>query len=302
MSQSATKKMAISGASGMVGSALSEEARRQGWGVIPMVRDINSEGIYWSVEEEAIDVEALEGLDAVVHLAGKNIAGQRWSDSHKEEIRESRVVGTGLIAEALTSVEDGPEAFICASAVGYYGHRGEAWVDEKSEAGEGFLAEVCQAWEGACDVARQDDGIRVVNTRFGMILAEEGGALEKMLTPFKLGIGGRLGDGHQYMSWVALEDVVRAILFAIEESMEGPVNVTAPNPVTNRVFTQALGEALSRPTIFPVPSMALKVAVGSEMAEEMLLHGQRVRPAVLEEAGFEFRQPNLKEALVELVG
>ena len=295
-------KMVISGASGMVGSALSQEARRQGWEVVPMVRQRSAEGIYWSVEEEAIDVEGLEGADAVVHLAGKNIAGERWSEEHKREIRTSRVVGTTLVAEAIGAMKDAPKAFICASAVGFYGHQGQAWVDEESEAGEGFLAAVCQAWEEACEPAREVEETRVVNARFGMILAEEGGALEKMLLPFKMGIGGRLGDGRQYMSWVALEDVVRAILFAIEHKLEGPVNVTAPNPVTNRQFTKALGKALSRPTVLPVPSFGLKAVVGGEMAEEMLLHGQRVKPAVLEEAGFEFNQPELGPALAELVG
>lgn len=291
------KVMAISGASGMVGSALSKAAAQKGWSVIPMVRRRDLQGIYWSVEDDEIDVEALQGVDAVVHLAGENIAGSRWNKAHKRAIKESREKGTQLVAEAIAELEEPPAVFICASAVGYYGHTGDEWVDESSASGEGFLAEVCRCWEAACEPARRV-ACRVVNARLAMIISPDGGALEKMLLPFQLGVGGRLGDGTQFMSWVSLEDVVRALLFAIEEAeIDGALNVTSPNPVTNAEFTDALGKVLGRPTLLPVPAAMLKLAVGAQMADEMLLRGQRVKPKKLLESGFGFEHRELSDAL-----
>ena len=292
--------MVISGASGMIGTALTQFAEGRGWEVVPLVRDRKADGIYWSIDDESIDIERLEIADAVVHLAGENIADGRWSQSHKTAIMQSRVQGTELLAGAVASLTEPPEAFVCASGIDYYGDRGDEWVDEDDGPGNGFLPEVCQKWEEACQAARQVS--RVVNTRFSMVLSSEGGALDKMLTPFKWGVGGRLGDGHQYMSWVALRDLVRAVVFVIEESdLEGPVNVTSPNPVTNREFTDAMGEALSRPTPFPVPSPMLKMAVGAQLADEMLLKGQRARPKRLAEAGFEFEHTDIGETLNALL-
>ena len=300
-----SKRVAISGASGLVGTALSEHLTDHGWSVTPMVRHRDREGIYWSVDEETVDVERLEGFDAVVHLAGESIADGRWTDSHKEAVLKSRAQGTELISGAIASLEDAPEVFISSSGAHYYGaSKSDEWVDEDDEAatlGDTFLTEVCRQWEAACDPAR--DTCRVVNTRLAPVLSEQGGMLAKMLTPFKLGIGGRLGDGRQYMSWVVIDDVVRAMRFVLEhDELEGPVNVAAPNPVTNREFTKTLGKVLSRPTLFPVPSPALKVMFGGQMAEEMMLNGQRVRPSRLVGAGFEFENEEIGEALEATVG
>lgn len=294
------KRVAISGASGLVGSALGEHLRRQGWSVEPLVRDREDDGIYWSVAEQALDVEGLEGVDAVVHLAGKNINDGRWSDEHKRQILESRVRGTELLAGAVAELSDPPESFVCASAVGYYGPRGDEWVDETNESGEGFLPKVCRRWEAASK--RAGEVCRVANTRFGMVLTAEGGALAEMLTPFKFGVGGRIGDGEQYMSWIAETDVVRAIEFVIDGELEGPVNVVSPEPVKNKVFTKALGRALGRPTFLPVPTPALKLLAGAELAEALLLSGQRVRPAKLLDAGFEFEYPDIDQALEAALG
>ncbi|RAL22397.1 TIGR01777 family protein [Lujinxingia litoralis] len=297
---SAIKKVAISGASGLVGSALSARLRAQGVAVVPMVRSPEQEGIYWSVPRAEIDAEALAGVDAVVHLAGESLASGRWTRARKEAIYASRVSGSALIAGAMAEMEAGPRTLICASAVGYYGDTGDRWVDEEAPPGEGFLAEVCVAWEAACDPARKA-GIRVVNTRLGVVLAREGGALPAMRRPFKLGVGGRLGSGQQYMSWIALSDVVGALIWALEQpGVEGPLNLVSPQPVTNAEFTRALGQALHRPAVVPTPGAALKLALGGEMAREMLLQGQRVRPARLEEGGYVFEHPELKETLGRL--
>lgn len=292
MSDEGPKTMAVSGASGLVGSALVG----RGWSVIPLVRDRREEGVYWSIEEKKVESEKLEGVDAVVHLAGAPIAGGRWTRRRREAIRDSRLEGTRLVAEAVESLGDPPSTFVCASGVNVYGQGFDEWVDESSQPREGFLADVCRGWEAACEPARRVS--RVINTRFGVVLSSRGGALKKMLTPFKLGLGGRIGDGSQHLSWVALQDAVRAVLFLIEETgLEGPVNVVSPNPVTNAEFTEMLGEALERPTPLPIPAALLKLAVGSKMAEETLLNGQRARPKRLLEEGFRFEYPQLPEAL-----
>ncbi len=289
-------RIAVSGATGLVGSAFCEFVAQRGHEPVPLVRNPDKEGIYWSIEKEALDVEALADVDAVVHLAGTNIGKKRWTEARKRMIRESRIVGTGLIAKSIAAMKDPPSVFVCASAIGYYGDGGEEWLDEDSEPGEGFMAEVCRQWEAACDPARPV--CRVVNTRFAPILSTEGGALARMITPFKLCLGGRLGSGEQFFSWVDLQDVIRAILFIIEnDDIEGPVNVVSPDPVRNKKFADVLGDVMNRPSAVPVPEWALKVRLGSEMAEELLLFSQRVRPARLLDAGFEFESPTVEEGL-----
>lgn len=295
------RRVAISGASGLVGGALRKRLEAEGVEVVAMVRSRDRDGIYWSAERGELDEGALASVDAVVHLAGESLAAGRWTEAQKRRILESRVQGTGLIAGALATMERGPKTLICASAVGYYGDTGSQWVDEGSASGEGFLAEVCRAWEGACEPAR-GAGVRVVNARFGVITSSDGGALDKMMLPFKMGVGGPMGSGEQYMSWVALDDVVGALCWLLLESkIEGPVNVVSPNPVPNAAFAKALGHAMNRPAVVPTPGFALKVALGSEMAEEMLLKGQRVRPKRLEEGGYRFEHPELEEALRDAV-
>lgn len=292
--------IAVSGASGFIGRALVSALKSRGVRVRPLVRPGRSvpDGIPWDPEASSIDREALEGLDAVVHLAGENVAGARWSEAQKQRIRDSRVRGTGLLAEALSALRDKPAVWVSASAVGIYGDGGDRALDEDSPPGDDFLARVCVAWEEAAAPARAA-GIRVVHPRFGVVLHPHGGALAKMLGPFKLGLGGKLGSGAQYMSWIGLEDAVRALLYLIDQPLEGPVNLVAPNPVTNAEFTRALAGALHRPAPFFVPSFAARLAFG-EMAEVALLRGQRVFPKRLLGAGFQFAQPELAPLLASL--
>ncbi len=295
-------RFAVTGASGLIGSALTHRLRGEEHEVVPMVRsrkEAESRGVYWKPSAGEIDAEALEGFDVVVHLAGENIFG-RWSEAKKRRIMQSRREGTELLAEALADLDDPPRVFVSASGVDYYGPRGDEWVDEQSPAGEGYLAEVCRVWEAATEPAAEA-GIRTLKLRTAMVLTERGGALGMMATPFKLGLGGRIGSGEQYMSWVALDDYLRALAFLVfETDLEGAVNVTSPNPVTNREFTETLGAVLGRPTILPVPAFGARLVFG-EMADELLLTGQRVEPARLKEAGFEWEYPQLRDALeVEL--
>ena len=236
---------------------------------------------------------ALGGVEAIVHLAGENI-GQRWSDDVRRKVLDSRVNGTRLIAETAAGLASRP-VLVCASATGYYGDRGDEIVDEDSVPGTGFLAEVVEAWEAAAEPARAA-GLRTVHLRQGIVLSKDGGALARMLLPFKLGTGGRVGSGRQWWSWVSLADAVAAYLFALQQPLEGPVNVVAPGVVTNQEFVKALGRALHRPTIFPVPAAAVKAAFG-QMGEEMLLAGQRVAPTRLAAAGFTFGQPDIESGL-----
>lgn len=290
-------KIAISGASGLIGTALSSFLSTGGHEVYALVRSRPQDDteIEWNVREKRIDAAALEGLDAVIHLAGEPIAG-RWTDAKKQRIHQSRVDGTRLIAETLAGLKNGPDLLISASAIGYYGDRGSEVITEASEPGKGFLPEVCRAWEAAADPAR-DAGIRVIHPRIGVVLSPQGGALEQMLTPFKLGAGGVVGDGDQYMSWIALDDIVGAMLHLLQsEEISGPVNLTAPNPVTNREFTKTLGKVLNRPTFMGVPEFAIKLALG-EMGENLLLNGARVVPDVLNQSGFSFLHSDLESAL-----
>lgn len=293
-----TRRFAVTGASGLLGSHLSEYLREQGHEVVPLVRDregAEGDAIYWNIREDEIDAAALEGFDAAVHLAGESVFG-RWTADKKRRILESRTEGTRLLTEALADLDDPPEVLVSASAVGYYGDTGDEKVDEESPAGEGFLAEVCREWEAATEPA-EEAGIRTIHLRTGVALSTEGGALATMLTPFKLGVGGRIGSGDQYMPWVAVRDYVRGVDFLVDETeIAGPVNMVAPNPVPNSEFTDTLGDVLNRPTILPVPSFGAKLVFG-EMGEEMLLAGQRVEPAKLREAGFEWEYSELEEAL-----
>ena len=252
--------------------------------------------VEWSPDRYSIALARIEGFDAVINLAGESIAEGRWTDDKKRRIRESRVKGTKLLGDALANLTVPPKIFICASAIGYYGNRGDEILTEASAAGDDFLAKVCAEWEDATALATEK-GIRVVNARFGVILDTEGGALKKMLPPFRLGVGGKVGSGKQWMSWIALADVVGALNFALtNETMRGPVNFVAPNPVTNAEFTKTLGKAISRPTLLPVPGFAVKLLFG-EMGEALLLGGQRVKPQQLINENYSFQQPNLDAAL-----
>lgn len=291
--------VAITGATGLIGSALTAFLRGEGHRVRALVRDrarMGREDVFWDPSRGEIDAAALEGVDAVVHLAGEGIGEGRWTDARKERILKSRVDGTRLMASTLAKLQRKPSVLVSASALGVYGNAGDKWLDESSPHGRGFLVDVVEAWERGADAAR-DANIRVVHPRTGIVLARDGGALPKMVTPFKLGAGGRMGDGTQYMSWITLDDEVAAIVFAIRnDGMSGPVNLATPNPVTNKEFTDMLGKVLHRPSLVPAPAFALKLALG-EMAEPLLLDSARLKPKKLIDAGFVFKHPTLEEAL-----
>ncbi|MCO6043989.1 TIGR01777 family oxidoreductase [Aeoliella sp. ICT_H6.2] len=292
--------IAIGGASGLIGSALCTALELDGHTVKRLVRrpvkDPDRE-IYWKPSAGEIDTDALQGVDATVHLGGAGLAEHRWTDEYKQKIRESRVKSTRLLCETLAGFEKKPRVHVNASAIGYYGVRGDERIDETSPGGKGYLADVCRDWETATQPA-WESGIRVCQIRIGVVLSSEGGALSKMLTPFRMGAGGTLGSGDQYMSWVALADVVSAIQFALDhDPLHGAVNATAPNPVTNREFTQTLGELLHRPTVMRTPAFAVRLMVGSEMADELLLGGARIYPTRLTGEGFEFACPDIRTAL-----
>jgi hypothetical protein len=289
-------RVAISGASGLIGSALVPALEAAGHDVARLVRRVPADAneIAWSPAEGSIDTASLVGVDAIVNLSGATI-GRRWNDRRKAEILLSRLASTGLLARTAAELEPGPTVLVNAGGVGIYGDRGDEILTESSTLGSGFLAEVGAAWEAAAEPARAA-GIRVVNFRQGIALSRDGGALERMLTPFKLGLGGRVGSGKQWWSWVALDDAVGAYRFALERDIAGAVNVVSPNPATNAQFVKALGQALHRPTVFPLPALGVKAAFG-EMGEAALLEGQRALPARLLEAGFTFRDPELGAAL-----
>ncbi len=296
-------KILVSGSHGLIGKALLKFLTTESHEVCRLVRrerTLGSCDINWHPNQGSIDAEQLEGFHAVIHLAGESIASGRWTEVKKRAIRESRVKGTRLLSESLTRLSRPPETFVSASAIGFYGNRHDELLTEESGPGTDFLGNVCQEWEAATQPAREK-GIRVCLMRFGIILDAQGGALSKMLPPFRMGVGGKVGDGKQWMSWIALDDVVTALNFVLNKpSIRGPVNVVAPEPVTNEDFTKVLGETLSRPTIFPIPSFAARLAFG-EMADGLLLSSQKVAARVLEESGFKFAYPSLPDALKHIL-
>jgi uncharacterized protein len=289
-------KVAVSGASGFIGTALVPSLEAEGHEVVRLVRRapgaVNE--IRWNPAAGELDAKALAGVEAIVNLSGATIA-QRWTATRKREILESRTTTTDLVARVAAELEPRP-VLICASAMGAYGNRGDEILTEESERGSGFLADVVRDWEAAADPARTA-GIRVVHFRHGHVLSRRGGLLERILLPFKLGVGGRLGSGKQWWSWIELHDLTAAYAFALRTQIQGVVNLVAPNSVTNAQFTAALGKALGRPAVIPVPSRALKIRFGAEMVEDALLSGQRVLPARLLDAGFAFSTPALEAAL-----
>jgi uncharacterized protein (TIGR01777 family) len=299
----AAAHVAVSGASGLVGSRIVSDLISAGYKVSALVRRSarNAEEIFWDPIKAEIDREKLAGVDTLIHLAGENIAAGRWTHRRKAMIHESRVNGTRLLAEAIAGTKGGPRTLLSGSAIGYYGDRGEQILDEASHAGEGYLADTCRAWEAATAPA-EAVGIRVVHLRIGVVLATSGGALKRMLPPFRAGVGGRLGSGRQYMSWISIDDLVRGCRFLLEnDQLQGAFNLVAPSPVRNLEFARTLGHALGRPAMLPLPGVIISLLLG-EMGRELLLAGARILPGRLEQAGFEFLYPNLKRALVHLLG
>lgn len=285
----------VTGASGLIGRAASVALAAGGHRVIPLRRGAGGAGPTWQPEKGEINLAPAGSIDAVLHLAGEGIA-QRWTTLVKQRIRDSRVQGTHVLCEALAKLPQPPKALVCASATGFYGSRGEEWLDESSAPGTGFLADICQEWEAAAAPAVKA-GSRVVHLRFGIVLAKEGGALAKMLPAFKLGLGGRLGDGRAWWSWIAISDLVKVIHLALmDDSLSGPVNAVSPHPVTNAEFTHALGRALRRPAILPVPRFVIETVFG-EMGREALLASARVRPERLHQQGFQFHHGEIDPAL-----
>jgi uncharacterized protein (TIGR01777 family) len=290
--------VAVTGSSGLIGTALIGALSSAGHSVTRVVRREAGEGeIRWDPDRGVIDRAGLEGHDAVVHLAGVGVADSRWTEEHKAAVLGSREKGTTLLAESLASLADPPAVFASASAVGFYGDRGDEVVDESSPGGSGFLPEVVRRWEAAT-AAAEAAGIRVAHVRSGIVLSGRGGALQRQLLPFRLGLGGRIGSGRQFLSWISIDDEVAAIGHVLTDaSMAGPVNLTAPAPVTNAEFTKTLGTVLRRPTLLPVPTLALRLMFGGQAVEEMFLAGQRVIPRRLQEAGYQFQHGRLEAAL-----
>lgn len=294
--------MLITGASGLIGKALQASMAGSDDDLLLASRKAGDDDdrIQWTVEEGFTETDRLEGLDAVIHLAGENISGLRWTDEKKKAIRDSRVIGTRNVVEAISKLKVKPKVLVTSSAIGYYGERGDEEVTESSMPGDDFLAEVAKAWETESRRA-EDAGVRTVLLRTGIVLSKNGGALGTMLLPFKLGVGGVIGSGRQWMSWISIDDHVRVIRHVIEnESIRGAVNSVAPGPVTNEQFTKILGEVLYRPTILPLPSFAVSMLFG-EMGDALLLSSTRVVPKRLLDSGFEFKYPDLKSALEHIL-
>ena len=297
-------KILITGASGLIGKALQKSFRENGYEMLLASRSEpkDDQHIQWSTDTgfRDEDIPRLEGLDAVIHLAGESVSGLRWTDEKKKAIRDSRVFGTRSMIETLDKLTDKPKVFISGSAIGFYGDRGNDELTESSPSGKTFLAEVCKEWEAESRRA-EDLGIRTVLLRTGIVLSKDGGALATMLTPFKFGVGGVVGDGKQWMSWISLDDVVGIVNFALEnESVRGALNVTAPNPVSNEEFTKTLGAVLYRPTFLPLPEFAVHMVFG-EMGDALLLDSTRVMPKRINDAGYQFKFTNLKAALENAV-
>ncbi len=294
----------VSGASGFVGSALVPALERGGHLVLRLSRAVprGASGVRWDPEAGTLDRAPLAGIDAAIHLAGESIGARRWSAAHKARVRESRVAGTRLLSETLAGLDRPPRVLVSASAVGIYGDRGDEVLDEASPPGLGFLAEVAREWEAATVAAERRD-VRVVRLRIGMVLGPHGGALARLLPPFQLGLGGPMGRGRQWMSWIALDDLIGAILHALSrEDLRGAVNAVAPEPVTHREFARTLGRVMQRPALLPAPAFALRLLLGREMADELLLASQRVLPRRLLESGYRYRLPTLAGALRHALG
>ena len=294
-------RILVSGVSGPIGAALVPSLASAGAQIVRLVRGAakSAEQISWD-PLATLSATEVSGFDAVIHLAGESVVG-RWTPEKKKTIRDSRILGTRNLATALAQAKDRPRLFICASAVGFYGDRGDELLTEESAGGSGFAADLGREWESASRIAA-NAGIRTSNLRIGLVLSPKGGALEKMLTPFKLGLGGRLGPGTQWWSWIHVDDIVGAIHHILQiESLSGPVNLVAPSPLRNRKFTRVLASVLGRPALFPVPAFAARLAFG-EMAEELMLSSQRVLPAKLEAGGYSFRFRELRAALEDLLG
>ena len=290
------QRIAVTGSSGLIGSALVGHLKSEGHTVQRLVRraPVSSDEIQWDPKTGFVDIEALRGVDAVIHLAGVGVSDKRWSKRFKSEILNSRLLGTTAIANAVAEVK--PQVFISASAIGWYGDSGNRAVVETDSVGNDFLAAVCREWEGAADLA---GAVRTVKLRTGLVLDPTGGALGRMLPLFRFGLGGKLGSGRQWWSWITLHDGVRAITFALEKDISGPVNLTSPNPVTNQEFTAALARALNRPALFPAPAIALKIALGGFSSE--VLGSKKVMPTALTSSGFQWDYPHISTALQVLV-
>jgi len=294
-------KILIVGSSGLVGMALVKVLRNIGYEVVRLVRSRSgSDSVVWNPLTGEINTDEIKGVDAVINLAGESISNGRWTPSKKKKIWDSRVLGTQNLCRVLSSLDSPPKVLINASAIGYYGDTGDTKVVEDSVSGNTFLSAVCQEWENATN-SIEEKGVRVVKLRIGIVLTPKGGALKKMLVPFKMCVGGKIGTGQQYMSWIALNDLVNIIRFCLEDERAcGPINAVAPTAISNGEFTKILGKTLNRPTIFPLPAAVARFLLG-EMADELLLRGTRVVPKKLEDLGFKFTYPDLSEALKELL-
>ena len=293
---STPQRIAITGASGLIGSALVGHLKSEGHTVQRLVRrtPVSPDEVQWNPKTGYVDLEALRGVDAIIHLAGVGVGDKRWNKKYKAEILNSRLMGTTTIANAVTELA--PQVFISASAIGWYGESGNRAVVESDKCGDDFLAAVCREWEAAADLAKNT---RTIKIRTGLVLDPTGGALGKMLPLFRFGLGGKMGNGKQWWSWITLHDLIRAISFMLEGQLAGSVNLTAPNPVTNQEFTSALARALHRPALFPAPAIALKIAMGGFSSE--ILGSKKVVPQALTEAGFEWDYPHITSALTALV-
>ena len=293
---SVPQRIAVTGASGLIGTALVGHLKSEGHTVQRLVRRYpkSADEIKWVPKTGYVDIDSLQGVDAVIHLAGVGVGDKRWTKKYKSEILNSRLLGTTAIANAVAQVK--PQVFISASAIGWYGDSGNRAVIESDSVGNDFLAAVCREWEAAADLAV---GVRTVKLRTGLVLDPTGGALARMLPLFRFGLGGKLGSGKQWWSWITLHDVVRAITFALEKNISGPVNLTSPNPVTNQEFTSTLARVMKRPALFPAPAFALKIALGGFSSE--VLGSKKVMPNVLTEAGFEWDYPQISTALKALI-